>query len=263
MDFIASDQNSLVKLARKLSRSAHERKKTGKTLLDGVHLIEAYAIRFGLNTAHIILGESAQRSPEIIALTSRWSAARTAVFPDNLFGTITPVDTPSGIAAVVDIPMLSAKRVSGESWLLLDGIQDPGNLGSILRTAAATGLSRALMSKTCADVWSPKCLRGGMGAQFVLPCEQVDLVEAIGTFAGRCIATAPRQGRPLQEVDLAGETALMFGGEGGGLGPELLACADDIAHIPLLANMESLNVGAAVAICCYERLRQSPGTPSR
>jgi RNA methyltransferase, TrmH family len=257
MEFIASSQNTLVKLARKLSRSAQERKRHARTLLDGFHLIEAYAARFGLADAQLMIAETTQDAAEARALVGHHSAARTAILPDALFRTISPVDTPTGIAAIVGIPQLRATPSKGESWLLLDGIQDPGNLGSILRTAAATGIARAFLSRTCSDVWSPKCLRGGMGAQFVLPCEQADLLAAMSRFAGRCVATAPRQGSPLPETDLRGPTALLFGAEGGGLGGDLLSRADTVVHIPLAADMESLNVGAAVAMCCYERMRQS------
>lgn len=263
MEFIHSDQNSLVKLARKLLRSARERMKFRKTLLDGVHLIEAYAYRFGLESAQIMASETAQHAPELHRITARWPCSRFAVLPEPLFRSITPVETPSGIVAVVDIPVFDAKHATGENWLMLDGIQDPGNLGSILRTAAATGISRVLLSKTCNDPWSPKCLRGGMGAQFVLPCEQSDLLDAMKVFPGKCIATAPRKGQSLCELDLVGQVALIFGGEGRGLVPELLARADAIAHIPLAGQMESLNVGAAVAVFCFERLRQSLHTSSR
>lgn len=262
MELIRSDQNSLVKLSRKLLRSARERARSGKILLDGFHLVEAYALRFGLESAQIMVSEAAQHAPEFERLISRWPCSRLALLSEPLFRSITPVETPTGIAALVDIPLFDAKRAAGENWVMLDGIQDPGNLGSILRTAAATGISRALLSKTCSDVWSPKCLRGGMGAQFVLPCEQVDLLDAMSAFPGRCIATAPRTGQSLYELELTGQTALIFGGEGGGLGSELLARAGVLAHIPLSGEMESLNVAAAVAVCCFERLRQSRHKPS-
>jgi RNA methyltransferase, TrmH family len=257
MESIASSQNALVKLARKLSRSGHERRLAAKTLLDGVHLIEAYAGRFGLDGVRLLVAESTVETAEFQSLLAQGHPDRCAMLPDVLFRTISPVETPTGVAAIVDIPKLDTSPADGESWLLLDGIQDPGNLGSILRTAAATGIARAFLSKTCTDVWSPKCLRGGMGAQFVLPCRHQDLASVIAAFPGRSVATAPRQGIPLAEADLRRPTALLFGAEGSGLGPELLTGADCIVHIPLAAEMESLNVAAAVAMCCYERLRQS------
>jgi len=142
--------------------------------------------------------------------------------------------------------------------LALDGIQDPGNLGSILRTAAATKVDEVLLSSTCTDPWSPKCLRGGMGAQFVLPItEQVDLSEALTQFQGSRVATSSHSGQSLFETDLSAPALVMVGGEGAGLSDELMASADLTVCIPLEKRIESLNVGAAVAMICYEHLRQS------
>ncbi len=259
LERIVSDHNPLVRLARKLSRSAHERKATGRALLDGAHLIDAYSNRFAVDSAVLMVSDKAQQDPEVRVLVERFRGARRVLLPEAIFRSVSPVDTPTGVAAMIDIPALPLPQPDEEHWLLLDGIQDPGNLGSILRTAAATGMTRAVLSRNCADVWSPKCLRGGMGAQFVLPCQSGDLDKSLESFAGRRLATAPRVGQSLFNADLRGPVALLFGGEGSGLSSELQSRADAVIHIPLAAGVESLNVAAAVAMVCYERLRQAGG----
>jgi len=259
MERITSPQNPALKLARKLLQSGRERQHSGKILLDGVHLISAYAERIGLAGATIIVDQDAiARSSEISSLVDAMSPdVRIVAVPEKVFTTISPVETPSGIAAVCDQPAVPLIEAEPPFCLLLDGIQDPGNMGSILRTAAATGVTRVLLSRSCADPWSPKCLRGGMGAQFVLPIAVTpDPDSAVRQFDGRRIATSSHDGQLLPGTDLSGPLLVMFGSEGGGLAHDLMTRADLRVRIPLANDIESLNVGAAVAMICYERMRQ-------
>ncbi len=259
MERITSAHNPTLKLARKLLKSGRERERSGMILLDGIHLVSDYAKRFGLSGAVILLDEAATRTAEINAVlagvatdTKRCEVATSA------FRALSPVDTPTGIVALCPRPMVTNGLEQPDFNLLLDGIQDPGNLGSILRTAAATGVDSVILSATCADAWSPRCLRGGMGAQFTLPVSKVPNVGAVASgFAGRVIATSSHQGLALMDADLSGPALVMFGGEGTGLQPELIAIADATLRIPLRSDIESLNVGAAVAMTCYERMRQA------
>jgi TrmH family RNA methyltransferase len=141
--------------------------------------------------------------------------------------------------------------------LLLEDIQDPGNLGSMLRTAAAAGADTVYLSKGCTDAWSPKALRGGMGAQFQLALhEHADLITAARDFPGKVIATSLAAGDSLYALDLRGPSAFVFGNEGAGLSAELLAAASHRIRIPMPGQMESLNAAAAAAICLFERVRQ-------
>jgi len=253
---VTSEHNPFIKRARRLLESGLERRKAGKILLDGIHLCQSYAERFGLQGATLIASDGGLKKAEIRSLLSRETRAHLIEVPDALLALLSPVDTPAGVLAIVDTPRVTPK--SGKPfWLLLDGIQDPGNLGSILRTAAATGVTQARLSQNCADPWSPKCLRGGMGAQFLLPIEDhANLATAMKDFKGLIIATVPRAGVVLHTLDLTGPLAVLFGGEGVGLPKQLTDKAGAIASIPLANGIESLNVAAAVAMVCYERLRQ-------
>ncbi len=259
MEQISSVHNPSLKLARKLLKSQRERRRAGKILLDGVHLTSSYSETFGLAGAVVLVKSSSVGAAEIRALMESLPAdTRVLEVPDDMFQDISPVDTPTGIIALAERPVV-ATHVGGEQFLLaLDGIQDPGNLGSILRTAAATKVGEVLLSNTCTDPWSPKCLRGGMGAQFVLPItEQVDLPAALTQFQGSRIATSSHSGQSLVETDLSAPVVVIVGGEGAGLSADLMASADLTVCIPLANDIESLNVGAAVAMICYEHLRQS------
>ncbi len=261
MERISSAENPTLKLARKLLRSSRERERSGKILLDGIHLVSSYGERFGLSAVTVLVSETAIDAPEIMALVCS-APANTRIFEiaSAPFAAISPVDTPTGIVALCERPAVAVRQAANPLILLLDGVQDPGNLGSILRTAAATGVNRVLLSGTCADPWSPKCLRGGMGAQFVVPVStHIDPLETVGNFQGMSVATSPLAEQNLMDADLAGRVLAIFGGEGAGLNRDLTARAGITVKIPLQNNIESLNVGAAVAMFCYERLRQARG----
>ena len=150
-----------------------------------------------------------------------------------------------------------------ESCLLLEGIQDPGNLGSLLRSAVAAGLKQAFLSKGCVFAWSPKVLRAGQGAHFFLDLHESAPLTAIAErFPGTVVATDPRAGASLFDADLSGRIAWIFGAEGGGVSPALAACAGLRLRIPMAGPAESLNVAAAAAICLFEQVRQTKSSPS-
>jgi TrmH family RNA methyltransferase len=171
---------------------------------------------------------------------------------------VSPVDTPSGLLAIIDLPQSAAPAPLTDSVVVLDAVQDPGNLGTILRTAAAAGIGRVLLGAGCAQAWSPRVLRAGMGAHFVLAIEDgIDACARLQGYPGRCLATALGEGAcSLHALDLRGPVAWLFGAEGQGLSPALLARADQRVIIPMAAGVESLNVGAAVAVCLFEQARQ-------
>jgi RNA methyltransferase, TrmH family len=257
MERITSSHNPLLKLARNLLDAPRERRKQNRTVLDGVHLVQAYRARFGAGKLTLLVSDSGLKSAEIRALVEG-APDRVTHVSDSLFASVSPVETPTGVIAIAEIPQVEPRaQGSDEFWVVLDGVQDPGNLGSILRTAAATGATRALLAGSCADPWSPKSLRGGMGAQFVLPVtDHADLWQEIAAFEGTVYAADAKSGRALFDCDLKGACAVLFGSEGAGLSKELRTQADATLAIPIVAGVESLNVAAAVAMVCYERLRQ-------
>jgi TrmH family RNA methyltransferase len=140
---------------------------------------------------------------------------------------------------------------------LLEDIQDPGNLGSILRTAAAAGCDAAFISTGCADVWSPKVLRAAMGGHFALSLhEHADLFNVAAVFEGTLFATSLQASASLYDSKLNGNVAFAFGNEGAGLSAELSNLCRQRVRIPMHGKVESLNVAAAAAVCLFEAARQ-------
>ncbi len=196
-------------------------------------LICAYVQQFGVKAVTLLVNEQGAQRPEVHELVEAVEPRRVYLLADDLFDEITKVETPEGVAAIVDIPRIETSSPD-DFRLVLDSVQDPGNVGGLLRTAAAAGATSAYLAKGCADAWSPKSLRGGMGAQFVLPMrERVDLSAALSRFKGSVIATSPRAKKSIFEVDLTGPVAMIFGGEGRGVGENGLAMATQLVHIPM------------------------------
>lgn len=254
MKTITSSENPLFKTAKKLAASSKERKKAGKTLLDGIHLVAAHHSAGGLSDA-VLVSISARDDPEIQRFLRQAQPANLVVLADELFRQISTVETPTGIAALICVPV--PVEVETDCSALLEAIQDPGNLGSILRSAAAAGIRRIFLSKGCADAWSPKVLRAGMGAHFYLAIhEGSDLVKAAREFSGQVVAMTLGAEKTLFNLDLSGPTAFIIGNEGAGISADLLETADQKVMIPMPGAAESLNAAAAAAICFFERVRQ-------
>jgi TrmH family RNA methyltransferase len=147
---------------------------------------------------------------------------------------------------------------------MLEDIQDPGNIGSILRSAAAAAVTEVYLSSGCVHAWSPRVLRAGMGAHFALRIhEGIDLMTLIERYPGTVIAAAGDAVRSVYSVDLRGNVALLFGNEGAGLSPRLRAAAHLQVSIPMPGTTESLNVAAAAAVCLFERVRQQQPPSNR
>lgn len=255
MKSIISRDNPTFKKLYKLADAARERRKAGRALLDGVHLVEA-CLAAGQVPEMLIVAENAHGNAEIARLLARIEEKQTVMLSDGLFAEISPVESPTGILAVIEIPHTEApeKPVFG---IMLEDLQDPGNLGSILRSAAAAGVQVAWLSAGCADAWSPKVLRAGMGAHFVMPIiERADLSAIAAAFQGQTLA-ACLGGESLYRLDLSGPVVFMIGNEGAGLSRDLILAASHRFTIPMLGQVESLNAAAAAAISLFERVRQS------
>lgn len=250
---ITSRDNPIFKYLKKLAENARERRAEGKTLLDGVHLIESYCEAFG--EPELVIIPEGKSSLEATSLMQRLEHVNTIMFPTLMFAELTPVATSTGILAMVKKPNLILPGHINFA-LMLEDIQDPGNLGSMLRTALGAGVDAVYLSKGCTDAWSPKALRGGQGAQFYLPIiEGVDMVETMQNFAGNTYATA-MDGESLYAQDLTKPTAFVIGNEGAGLSSAVLQTASHRVSIPMHHNLESLNAAAAAAVCLFERKRQ-------
>ena len=250
---IISRDNPVFKTMKKLSENTRERRAEGKTLLDGVHLIDSYCEVFG--EPELIIIPEGKSSAEANALMQQLEHVNTMMLPTLMFAELTPVASSTGILALVKTPQITP-LTTVKFALMLEDIQDPGNLGSMLRTALGAGVQAVYLSKGCTDAWSPKCLRGGQGAQFLLPIiEGVNIVEALQNFVGSTYATT-LDGASLYAQDLSGPTAFIIGNEGAGLSEIVLQAATHQISIPIHQNLESLNAAAAAAVCLFERKRQ-------
>lgn len=257
MKVIRSRENPTFKRLVRLSESSRERKLTGATILDGAHLIEAYH-EAGLGALKTLaVSESALSREPIATLMQRVEAGEHLCIEDRLFDQISQVVTPSGVLAVIATPALPALPTSIHDALYLEDIQDPGNMGSIFRSALAAGVTRMLLSPRCVFAWAPKVVRAGMGAHFHLTIhENVTLDDLKARATGNRLATASRAPTRVDQCDLRKPNLWMFGNEGAGLSPEAQSAATASVKIPMGEFSESINVAAAVAICLYEQNRQ-------
>lgn len=253
MKLIQSRDNAYYKQLKRLAESGRERKKRGRTLLDGLHLAQAWEQQRG-PLSELVVAESALVGGEI----ADWLSGRDCtVIGDALMRELGIVDTPSGLLAVVDTPQPAAAPDPGCDAVLLDGVQDPGNLGSLLRSAAAAGVGQVLLAPGCAAAWSPKVLRAGQGAHFVLNIhEDRDLAAFMAAYRGTTLATTLDRATSLYEAQWAGPLAWVFGAEGRGVSPALIERAGLRIRIPMPGAVESLNVGAAAAVCLFEMVRR-------
>jgi TrmH family RNA methyltransferase len=260
---IHSKDNPQVKALIKLAGSSRERRRTGTTLLEGEHLVRAYQESGGMAET-ILASESALARPEIRSFFENVPARSRLVLADALLARVSQLASSAAVAAVVRTPRPGPVPQSVSSCLLLENIQDPGNLGSILRTAVAAGVSQVFLSKSSVFAWSPKVIRAGMGAHFFLSIfEGVDVDEFAQSFRGSVVATEPRARASLYDLDLRGPVAWVFGNEGAGLSESVGRLATHRVRIPMPGPAESLNVAAAVAICLFEQIRQrSVSTPA-
>ncbi len=250
---IRSRTNPFFKELKRLAESGRERRKRGRSLLDGVHLIASYEAAHG-PVETLVVSESALAGGEIAVFVA---GRNMTVLADSLLRDLGLVDTPSGLLAVVATPLATVAVDREKDAILLDAVQDPGNVGTILRTAAAAGIGQALLGPGCAAAWSPKVLRAGQGAHFALAIhEDADLGAFMADFSGTTVVTALAEATPLYEARWDGPLAWIFGAEGQGVSPHLLEAARLRVKIPMPGAVESLNVAAAAAVCLFEALRR-------
>ncbi len=257
MKYISSHSNPFFKELLKLASSARQRQKAQQTLLEGAHLLQAYHAYGSQQPQHLFVTEAAVQNREVAALLKKFPDVPLSQLDDSLFAELSELKTPSCILALVEIPRIPIPAVHSGFCLLLEDIQDPGNLGSILRSAAAAGCDAVFLSRNCADAWSPKVLRAGMGGHFVLSIhESTDLLAMVTAFQGEVFATVVGAKSNLYDCDLHGNIAFAFGNEGAGLSESLLAIISQHITIPMPGRSESLNVAAATAVCLFEAVRQ-------
>jgi len=255
MKLITSRDNALYKELKHLATSSQARRKSASTILDGVHLCQSYLEHHG-QPIWCVVNEISQHHPEIVQLLSK--AEHQLILADTLYQSLSQVEHGIGIFFVIPIQKLQVPEVITQTAVMLDNLQDPGNLGSLLRSAAAAGISQIYCGVETVSAWSPKVLRAGMGAHFVLEIyEQVDLLATLHNSTLPVLATSSHASQTIYDCALNQPVIWLFGHEGHGISEELMRCATGQVSIPHLGKIESLNVAASAAICFFEQVRQS------
>ena len=263
MKTISSKQNPIVRAFRSLSRTPDP---TGvRLLLDGVHLVrDAHSSGVALDVVVVARSrlQSDTEERELVHALRR-HGVEVITASDQVFAALSPVKTPSGIAAIGRRRSTDGEDICAraDAWVLaVVNVQDPGNVGSLVRVAEAGGLTGALVCGVSANPFSWKAVRGSMGSALRLPISSgLTQKAAIATMAGaglRIVAAVPRNGRDPDAIDWRGRVALLLGGEGVGLADEVIAACDDRVSIPMATPVESLNVAAAGAVLVYAARRQ-------
>jgi TrmH family RNA methyltransferase len=256
MKAVGSRENPAYKRMSRLYASGQARRAEGMSLLDGAHLVGAY-LDSGRAIDEVALNAAGLGDAEVAGLVKRAAPARVTLLSDALFKSISTVDSPTGIVAFVRTPGPSMPPANAPLVLGLEEIQDPGNVGTLLRSAAAAGASHAVLSGKCAFAWSPKVLRAAMGAHFALGiAEGVDLAAFAKGYRGTTIALSGEASRTLYDLDLTGPCAIFVGNEGAGLGATLEAACKVRVRIPMPGKVESLNAGIAGSLALFECVRQ-------
>ena len=261
---IASSQNALVKDLRKAFSQATPAD-DGSVAIEGVKLVEE-AIRSGLRLRAVFFSESArERANRLLPQLSH--NTETVLLPDDIFQSAVATETPQGVAALV-YPLVSTLEdlfrpatQTGAATLILGcaGLQDPGNLGTILRSAEAFGANGVIATEGTVSAANPKVARASAGSVFRLPVIKLSTAQAIAALEEngiRLAVTSSHKGRPVQEIDLTLPTAIFIGSEGQGIPRSLLDAANEAILIPHSPKVESLNAGIAASILLYEAQRQ-------
>jgi TrmH family RNA methyltransferase len=263
---VAGRHNLRLKELRLAFRRA-ELTANGECAIEGVKLLEE-ALRSGQHPESVFFSESARSLAEKL-LPQINARTETLVLPNALFNSIVPSDAPQGVAALLKLPAFSAaqllERASDGPLIVAAGLQDPGNLGTILRSAEAFGAAGVFLTEGTVSPYNSKVLRGSAGSIFRLPFLQISSAELIPLMRARgvrLVATSSHQGTPLPRISWTWPAAIFIGNEGAGLSRELIRQMDETLAIPQAAHVESLNAGVAASIVLYEWARSRPGSSS-
>lgn len=252
---ITSRDNPLLVRLRKLARAPAAYRKLGAVWLEGEHLCQALLAR-QRTALQALVSESAWQQPGLRALASR--APRVALVSDLLFAGVSALESSAGIGFVIEAPP-AARLQAGAASVVLDRVQDAGNVGSILRSASALGFGQVLALQGSAALWSPKVLRAGMGAHFALNLVEGLALDDLAALGIPLLAGSSHAERLLDEAALPFPCAWVFGHEGQGIAAPLLARCALTLRVAQPGGEESLNVAAAAAICLYATTRRAGG----
>jgi TrmH family RNA methyltransferase len=251
--------NAVVKELR-LAFTRSELTSERECAIEGFRVVEE-AVRSGLRFRAVFFSESAEpRAARLLPQIG--SHVETLLLPDKLFSSAVPSQTPQGVAALVQVKTFTLENIIDSAsgpLLVIAGVQDPGNLGTILRSAEAFGARGVLLGEGTVSAYNSKVVRASAGSVFRVPIAKIDLNTLAAHLRSRgirLIATSSHKGVPLPDADLTAETAIFIGNEGAGIDKKLLGEMDELVMIPHAPRVESLNAGVAASIVLYEAARQ-------
>ncbi|HUH86792.1 MAG TPA: RNA methyltransferase [Pusillimonas sp.] len=232
-------------------------KREGRTVLEGIHLCQEWLRHRGPPEFALFDAQRLERDAELAQLAQALPPGVAVSCEPGLARGLSQVQESQGVYFETLVPQETPPAEISSTSLWLDRVQDPGNLGTLLRTAAAAGIEHAYLSTGCAGAWTPKVLRSAQGAHFAMRLyEDVDLVGLHARLRIPLVATALDNAASLYDTALPPECVWLMGNEGRGVAQALLALADQRVYIPQAAGVESLNVAAAAAICLFEHRRR-------
>jgi RNA methyltransferase, TrmH family len=252
---ITSRSNPLLARLRRLASDGTAARRTGTVLLEGEHLCEAWLARPAARVLHAIVVDEAWLEPRLRRLAE--AADETAIVPASMLASVATVESPPPIAFLVPLPAAATIDPHAPS-IVLDRIQDPGNVGSVLRSAAVFGFTQAIALVGTAALWAPKVVRAGMGAHFALRLVEGGGASSLAALAVPLFGTSSHATERIVDAALPWPCAWAFGHEGQGLAEDVAARCRAVVAIPQPSGGESLNVAAAAAVCMYDTVRRRP-----
>ncbi len=257
MIYIESKENNLFKSTKKL-KERKNRSKTNKYIIEGFRLVQE-AFKAKVDVDYLIVTEDAQDKVNEFLGEYINDEIKIYEISNNLFKELISTENPQGILAVIKMNTMDLKS-NGDFYLLCDKVQDPGNLGTIIRTAHAAGVQGIILTKGTVDIYNEKTIRSTMGSIFYIPIhyddENLSLVNELKGKGFDLVVTSLDTDKNFFEADLRGKVLLTVGNEGNGVSSEVLDIADTKVKIPMPGNAESLNVAVASSVIMYEKVRQ-------
>ena len=258
MNYIESKENSFFKNTKKLKEKKF-RVKEGKFLLEGLRLVEE-AIKAEAKIENIIIDEKVKDKISEEKYIKSFDEKKIVILSSSLFAQITQTETPQGVVAVVKNPEAKL-NLEGSFYVVCDKVQDPGNLGTIIRTSHAAGVDGIILTKGSADIYNDKTLRSTMGSIFYVPVfyddEDFTTIKELQAKGFSLVVTSLQESRNFFEEDLKGKTMVTVGNEGNGVSNEIMDLSNKRVKIPMPGGAESLNVAIATSIILFEKVRQN------
>lgn len=257
MIFIESKENNLFKNTKKL-KERKNRNKSSKYIIEGFRLVQE-AFKANVNIDYLIVAEDSIGKIDQFLLNYITEDIKIYKISDNLFKELISTENPQGILAVINMNIMPLES-NGSFYLLCDKLQDPGNLGTIIRTAHAAGVQGIILTKGTVDIYNEKTIRSTMGSVFYIPIhyddDNLSLIKRLKEEGFNLVVTSLDTNKNFFDVDLKGKVLLTVGNEGNGVSGEVLDIADTKVKIPMPGNAESLNVAIAASVIMYEKVRQ-------